>query len=154
GRERSARGGWGRTGWMPDVPEANESHETDRLVPGQPVAAPPGTHSAGPETPAAEPPAGKPPRAAGMRSGRERPGMMPWLVLTPGHNLTYPKVVENSGLLRPGERPILLVRKHPAALIGYVVMALVVLLAAVVLGGIAAPSGTKSSITLFHHVYK
>lgn len=155
---------------MPDVPEANQGHEADRLAPGHPVAAPPGIHRAGPETPAAVPPAGKPPPAAGKRSGWKRPGM-PWVLLAPGHGdyqpgslavrregkpngLTYPKVVRKSGLLRSDERPILLVRKHPAALTGYVFIALLVLLAAVVVGQTVGTNGTKFSITLFHHVYK
>ena len=91
-------------------------------------------------------------------------------LLTPGHgdyqpgslavrregkpnDLTYPKMVEKSGLLRPGERAILILRKHPAALTGYVVIVLAVLLVAVVLGGTVGTNRTIS-ITLFHHVYK
>jgi len=63
-------------------------------------------------------------------------------------------VVRKSGLLRSDERPILVERKHPAALTGYVFSALLMLLVAVVLAQTVGTNGTKFSITLFHHVYK
>lgn len=67
------------------------------------------------------------------------------------------RAIGNSGLLRPDERPVLVVRRHPAVLTGFVIMTLAVLAVAGTLSDhvkCAGKSGTIFRITLFHHAEK
>jgi hypothetical protein len=91
---------------------------------------------------------GQPGSSAGRGGGKRRPY---------GSENQAEAALKNSGLLRPDERPILFVHKHPAVLVWFTGVTLAMLAVAGWLSNYVTGSGKKGtifSITLFHHVEK